>query len=258
MISIKRAETIIDYAARHGIDATLIEFSINLQSLQRYARRYKEHTEKRVLVIGDLHEPFTLDGYREFCVEMYHKYKCNQVVFIGDILDNHYSSFHDSDADGDSAGEELRKAKRNIAEWYETFPDAKVCIGNHDLIPDRKAFNAGLSQKWIKPIKEVLDTPNWEFAEQFIIDNVLYTHGTARKARQRSKDDFRSVVQGHYHSESYIEYFVGTRFKIFAMQIGCGVDKDSYAMAYGKHFKKQHINVGVVIDELPILEYMKL
>jgi hypothetical protein len=63
--------------------------------------------EKRILVIGDLHAPFTLDGYFEFCKEIYAKYYCNQVVFIGDIIDNHYSSFHSTDPDGIGGGDEL-------------------------------------------------------------------------------------------------------------------------------------------------------
>ncbi len=56
--------------------------------------------EKRVLVIGDLHEPFCLDGYLDFCKKQYAIHNCNAVVFIGDIIDNHYSSYHESSADG--------------------------------------------------------------------------------------------------------------------------------------------------------------
>ncbi|MGL5717056.1 MAG: metallophosphoesterase [Paraclostridium sp.] len=86
----------------------------------------------RVLVIGDVHAPFSKSGYREFCIKMYRKHKCNKVVFIGDIIDNHYSSFHDSDPNGMGASEELQKAIKEIALFYKAFPDAKVCIGNHD------------------------------------------------------------------------------------------------------------------------------
>ena len=56
--------------------------------------------ERRILVIGDLHAPFTLTGYLEFCENIYAKYNCNQTIFIGDIIDNHYSSFHTTDPDG--------------------------------------------------------------------------------------------------------------------------------------------------------------
>lgn len=214
----------------------------------------------KILVVGDLHAPFTREGYLEFCQEIYKKYNCNEVVFIGDLIDCHFSSFWSSDPDGHGAAEELRLAKQQIQNWYKAFPKASVCIGNHDLIPVRKAFNAGLSKLWIKPISEVLDTPNWVYEEEFYINEVLYTHGTARKANKRMHADLISVVQGHYHSESYVEYSVGKFKKMFAMQIGCGVDDKSYAMAYGKHFDKMHINCGVVLENgtLPILEYMKL
>jgi predicted phosphodiesterase len=214
----------------------------------------------RVLVIGDLHQPFTLDGYLEFCIGIRNKYQCNKIIFIGDVQDAHFSSYHETNADGDSAGLELEKAERQLAEWYKAFPEASVCLGNHDLIPLRKAQTSGLSSKWIKGLGDVLGTPNWTYAEDFEIDGVLYTHGVGRKARARAKNDMISIVQGHYHSESYIEHFVGLSSHVWAMQVGSGIDRKSYAMAYGKHFNKPHINCGVILENgtLPILEYMKL
>lgn len=222
---------------------------------------YRDRNETRnVLIVGDLHAPFTLKGYLEFCKNIHDKYQCTDTVFIGDILDAHFSSYHEIDPDGHSAGEELRLAKEQIADWHETFPYAKVCIGNHDSIPNRKAMTSGLSKGWIKSISEVLETPTWEYSENFIIDNVLYTHGTGRKARHRAKNDLISVCQGHYHSEGYIEHFVGMNYRIFAMQVGSGLDKNSYAAAYGRHFNKPHVCCGVILNngELPILEYMNL
>ena len=55
-----------------------------------------ENNQKRVLVIGDLHEPFCLDGYFEFCKDIYNKYKCTDVLLIGDICDNAFASYHES------------------------------------------------------------------------------------------------------------------------------------------------------------------
>ena len=127
--------------------------------------------ERRILVIGDLHAPFTLDGYFEHCKETYANYNCNQVVFIGDIIDNHYSSFHTADPDGLGGG----------------------------------------------------------------------------TARTKSKNDMMSTVQGHIHTQAYTEWMVGKNFKVFGMQVGCGVDSTSYAAAYAKNFKKQAIGCGVVI-----------
>lgn len=220
----------------------------------------KPKEENRVLVIGDLHEPFTLDGYLEFCVEIKNKYQCNKIMLIGDILDNNFSSYHEIDADGDSAGLELEKAKSKIALWYKAFPVADVCNGNHCLLPVRKAQSGGLSAQWIKSLSEVLNTPNWTYKEDFVIDGVMYTHGVGRQASQRAKNDMISIVQGHFHSKSYIDHFVGLSEHIWAMQVGCGIDRKSYAMAYGKHFDKPHINCGVVLENgtLPLLEYMNL
>ena len=66
--------------------------------------------KKNVLVIGDLHAPFIRDGYMEHCIRIRDKYNCGQIVFIGDIIDNHYSSYHETDPDGHSAARELELA----------------------------------------------------------------------------------------------------------------------------------------------------
>lgn len=202
--------------------------------------------ESRVLVIGDLHAPFIKKGYLEFCKKTYEEYNCNKVVFIGDILDNHYSSYHETDPDGMSGGFELDKAIYEIQRWYETFPDAYVTIGNHDLLILRKAQSSAVPKRWIKDFRDVLEVPKWVFVEDIMIDGVLYCHGIGSKAHIRAKRDMQSVVQGHHHTECYVQWFVGTNFKIFAMQVGCGIDIRSYAMAYAKHFPKPALACGVI------------
>ena len=211
----------------------------------------------RTLIVGDLHIPFQKSGYLRFCKKINKKYKCNNVVFAGDILDNHYSSFHQTDPDGYGGSEELRLAKKMIQKWYEAFPHASICAGNHDSIPNRQAFKAGLSNHWMRPIKEVLDVPNWTFADEWIFDDVKYVHGLGRNAKSRCQQDLISVCQGHYHSESYIHFFQGETKRLFALQIGSGIDGKSYAFEYAKHYKPMHLNCGVVVDGvLPIIEYM--
>ena len=56
-----------------------------------------------------------------------------------------------------------------------------------------------------------------------------------------------STVQGHIHTKRYTEWIVGNNFKIFGMQVGCGLDRTSYAAAYAKNFKKQALGCGIVI-----------
>src|SRR5690606_27252541 len=80
---------------------------------------YYEQPESRVLVIGDLHLPFEHKDYLAFCKKVYEDFSCNRVVYIGDIVDTHYSSFHNTDPDGSSAKDELEEAKRSLIPWYE-------------------------------------------------------------------------------------------------------------------------------------------
>jgi UDP-2,3-diacylglucosamine pyrophosphatase LpxH len=219
----------------------------------------KKQSNKNVLIIGDLHEPFCLDNYLGHCIETYNKYKCNEVVFIGDIIDNHASSYHETDPDGHSAGQELKMAIQRIKQWNAAFPKATVIIGNHDRLIMRKAYSSGLSKMWIKDYAEVLGTPGWNFTESIEIDDVLYIHGEGGTARARVRRDLQSVVQGHLHSQAYIDWVVGAKFKLFGMQVGCGVDHKSYAMAYGKEGPKPAIACGVVLNgEIPINIMMNL
>ena len=213
-----------------------------------------------VLVVGDLHSPFIKKGYLSFCKSIYKKYKCNEVVFIGDVIDNHYSSFWTADPDGYSAGEELDRAIDMLGGWYKAFPIATVTLGNHDLRIARKMLEAGLSKRWMKSYANVLETPLWKFVDSYELNDVLYTHGGTGKAAIRAKRDLISTVQGHYHTEASIMYHVGLKFKIFGMQVGSGFDEKSYAGSYGKHHPKSAISCGVILDngKLPIIEMMEL
>ena len=202
--------------------------------------------ERRILVIGDIHAPFELDGYFEFCKETYANYNCNQVIFIGDIIDNHYSSFHSTDPDGLGGATELEYAIEDIQKWSKEFPVADVLIGNHDRIIMRKAFDSAIPKQWIKSYNDVLGT-NWNWTERIVYDNIQYVHGEGGTARTKAKNDMQSTVQGHIHTQAYTEWMVGRNFRIFGMQVGCGVDGDSYAAAYAKNFKKQAIGCGVII-----------
>lgn len=204
--------------------------------------------ENRVLCIGDLHEPFCLDGYLDFCKKTYAENNCNRVVFIGDIIDNHYSSYHESSADGMGGKYELEQAIQKLAKWYKAFPDADVTLGNHDRIIIRKAQTSNIPSMWIKEFGEVLNTPKWRFVTDVYIDGVRYVHGDkSGKPRSAVKRDMVSTVSGHYHTDMYCEWMFGKTRAIFALAVGCGIDSSSYAMGYMQGGKKEAIGVGVII-----------
>jgi len=218
----------------------------------------KSKFSKNVLVIGDLHLPFTLDGYLEHCIKVYKKYNCDTVVFIGDILDLHFTSYHETSTEGYGATQEHDLSVEMLRKWYKAFPKAYVTIGNHDALIYRKAMSAGISKRWIQNYSQVLGTPGWEWVTDVVIDDVLYTHGTTN-AYTKAKQNLMSTVQGHLHSQAGIQFYVGAKSRIFGFQIGCGVDMKSYAMEYGRNFPKPVISCGVVIEGLhPYLEVMDL
>ena len=119
--------------------------------MSKYFKKYKQfnYTEpykgnkNNILVIGDVHAPFTHKEYLQFCRHQQEVFDCGQVIFIGDIVDFHYSSFHNTDPDGLSAGDEAEEAQQQLEEWYQMFPKATVTVGNHDLIMYRKMFASG-------------------------------------------------------------------------------------------------------------------
>ena len=226
----------------------------------RDLKKQPDVTTENVLIIGDIHEPFCLDGYLEHCIWVFNKYACNRVIFIGDIIDNHYSSYHETDADGLGGKDELDLAIKKISKWYQAFPNADVIIGNHDRIIMRKAQTSAIPTKWIKQYKDVLNTPKWNFVNSVTYNNVKYIHGEGGTARSRVKADMQSVVQGHLHTQAYCEWVVGSKFKVFGMQVGCGIDHEKYAFAYAKAGKKPAVGCSVVLDngKTPINILMEL
>ena len=195
-------------------------------------QKLREQEVNNVLVIGDLHEPFCLDSYLDWCIEQYDTWNCNKVIFIGDVIDSHGFSYHEADPDGMSAGDELSYAIKRIARWYKAFPNADVCIGNHDRMAARKAMTGGIPSAWIKSYNDVLGTPNWNWVESIIYDDVLYEHGEGGQAATKAKNNMMSSVCGHTHTSAYVQWFCGKRYRVFGLQSGCGVNHKSYAAAY--------------------------
>jgi len=217
---------------------------INAQQMR--ALDYLRNKERRILVIGDLHCPFEKEGYFEYCLETYDRHACNQVIFIGDLIDSHATSRHETDPDGLSAKTELDIAIEDLQKWRDAFPVADVIIGNHDRVVMRRAFSSSIPSIWIKSFNEVLGT-SWNWTERIEYDGVQFVHGEGGTARTKAKNDLQSTVQGHIHTQAYVEWMVGNKAKLFGMQVGCGLDRETYAAAYAKHYKKQAIGCGVVI-----------
>lgn len=215
-------------------------------------KSYNKHNN--VLIIGDTHLPFEKEGYLEFCLKLQLDYQCDKVIHIGDLVDNHAVSYHDHDPDGRSPGDEYKLALEKCEEWYKAFPNVKICIGNHDRLPFRKAFTAGLPKNWLKSYQEMFNSPTswkWDFIHKEF--GVIYQHGTGMSGEMASvnasRENRQSTVIGHLHTVCNTRFLASEKDLIFGMSVGCGIDHRKYAFAYGKeNTRKPVIAAGIVVD----------
>ena len=217
----------------------------------------------RVLVIGDTHIYFDRKGYREFCMDLYDQWDCNEVIHIGDVVDWHSISFHTKHPDGPGASDEYNRAKDSVALWHETFPKVKVCIGNHDERVVRLANSVQIPDELIKTYNEIWNTKGWDWQYSHVIDDVYYYHGTGQSgeypASNAVKKLLMSVVMGHNHTASGSKSYANANKRVFACDTGCGIDDSKMAFHYGRHMQRRSIiSAAVIIDGIPYIEPMPM
>ena len=234
---------------------------------ERYTRSYnpEKYGPSRVGIIGDTHLPYELDGYLDFCQETFDKHGVDTVVHIGDMFDNHSLSFHDSEPMLHNVMGEYESAFERAQDWYEAFPEATLIMGNHDRIPARQLRKLGMEPSiFMRPIEELFGMPpGWTVADSVVIDNVLYHHGETSGGingfRKDAETRMRCTVSGHNHSNAGISATATDQELVWGLAVGCGVNHEHMAFAYGKNFaKKPIVACGVVIEGEPHIEYMNL
>lgn len=197
-------------------------------------------------IIGDLHAPFTHKGYIHFLKDTFEQWGVNTIIYIGDIVDNHAISRHQTETSAKGAEREYQMAYDVIQEYVKAFPKARVCLGNHDDIPNRQAATLGLPTVFMNQFKSLWGLPeDYQIANHFIIDDVLYHHGLGASGQNgainKALNERMSVVQGHQHSSFQLEYRANQKDIIFGISCGCGVDNSAYAFNYGKYAIKKPI-----------------
>ena len=221
--------------------------------------------KKRVGIIGDTHAPYTHPDYLDFCLETFDSWECDTFVHIGDIIDHHSLSFHDSEPVLKGAHGEMLDARDVLKPWYEAFPKLTITGGNHDLIPSRQLKKIGMdAEVWMKPLDQVYQFPRgWKIVDTATIDGVLYHHGYTANGvngfRRDAEQRMCRTVTGHAHGNCGISASASEHRLVWGMAVGCGIDNKSMAFAYGKHLlKKPILGCGVVILGEPHISYMQL
>ena len=56
----------------------------------------------------------------------------------------------------------------------DTVPNGiDVCVGNHDRMAARKSMTGGIPSAWIRSYNEVLNTPDWNWVENVIYNDLI-------------------------------------------------------------------------------------
>lgn len=211
-----------------------------------------------VLVISDTQEPFAHPDTIAFLRWVKAKYKPTKVVHVGDEMDFAAISNYDHDPDGMSAGLEYERGIEKMQDYYKLFPNVQVCTSNHTARPLRKAFGAGIPKAFLKDYHEFMQAPKgWKWAYQHVIDGVVYEHGEGfsgyKGALNCAEKNGASTVIGHLHSHAGILYSANAKDIIYGFNVGCLIDKDAYAFAYGKSMRhKPLLGVGIVDKGVPM------
>lgn len=212
------------------------------------------------LCLSDLQIPFEHEKALDFCKYVVRCFKIpdKNILCVGDEVDNLHGSIYPKDPDaGHTACGEIKEAKEKLRRWIKEFPYMRIATSNHGMRWIKKASLAELPSQMIRAYQEVLDIPQtWQYADQWLIreeNPFILSHGTDLSGktpyRQACELGTTSRVFGHLHSSAGIAYVNTLDKKIWAMNVGCLIDVESYAFKYerGNRFKPC-LGVGVVLN----------
>ena len=219
---------------------------------------------KSILVISDMHWPYAHPDTAAFLAACKKKYSPDTVICIGDEVDYHDTSFHDSDPDLDSAGVELEKAIKGLKPIYKMFPKVTVVESNHGSMVLRKALVGKIPRKAIRPYNEILDAPKgWKWVDDVIVKTELgpiyFCHGKTTTPGKLASQYGMSCIQGHFHEKAQIMYISTPEKLMFDAHTGCLADDKSLALGYNKiNPKRPIVSVIIVLNGIPQIVPMVL
>jgi len=207
-----------------------------------------------------MHIPYNHPDLVDFLAAVKSKYKPDKIVCIGDEVDYHAISFHASDPDLLSPGDELAGAITYLKRIYKMFPKMAVIDSNHGSLVYRKGKVHGLPRDVFKSYNKILEAPKgWSWSYDLTLDmsdgnSVYFHHGKTSAVGKLSKNMSISCVQGHYHSRFETFYWANPKGLFFDMRIGCLINDRSMAFEYNKTtMDRPIIGLGMIVNGQPVL-----
>jgi len=220
---------------------------------------------KSILCISDLHEPYAHEDTIPFLKAIKKKFKPDKVLSVGDEVDGHAISFHNSDPDLFSPGHELDRAIQKLQAYYTLFPNMDIVDSNHGSLVYRKQKFCGLPRSVFKEYGEMLNAPKgWKWHNDLILKmsdgkKVYICHGKSANNLRLSQTMGMSTVNGHYHEQFNTQYWASPAGLFWAMAVGCLIDDSSLAFEYNNiHLKRPILGCGIILEGQPKLIPMVL
>lgn len=208
---------------------------------------------KKVLIISDLHFPWSVSHWFEFLSKIHEKRQYDIIISIGDEVDHHAISFHEKEDGMPCGSKELEMAQADMMLMATLFPKMYILTSNHGSLVFRKAKFHGIPYAMIKPLPELYGTPLYEWHDEIILKTnaglVYLCHGKSSSYGKIVKDMGVSCIQGHFHSKAEITYHQTITGKKFSMFVGCLADDKKIAFNYAKNNIPKFINSVGEIDK---------
>ena len=241
-----------------------------IPSVKDYAGEVKfDETKiyKTILVMPDLHAPYHHKDALDFIKAVRDAHQPDLVVNLGDEVDNHALSFHDSDPNLKSASGELAAARLVIKELHDIFPSQLICHSNHGSLHYRRAKAHGIPVEYLRTYREIL-FPNggganwdWNYSHTVLTDlgPVHFKHQCTGPAVNAAAHEGCNVIVGHNHGSFEVSYKASRQRLYYGATVGCLIDRTALAFAYGKESTyKPMLGAMVITNGIPNLIPMVL
>jgi len=189
----------------------------------------------RIMVLGDLHLPYTLWPAVEAAALFARQYKPDLIIQVGDLIDGKAWSRYPKDPD-DCPQTEWDATEIAVHRLHKLFPEMVILSGNHDRRIMHKAAEASIPSQLVKTLEEIFPYKQWIWhvgGKPFQIHDTVFIHGdeTLGNAWQKAQRMGKNVVQGHDH-QAYLNYINTFDTSVYGMSVGTFLDGKSAAARY--------------------------
>lgn len=213
-----------------------------------------------IQVISDLQAPHHHQDALAFLTEIKKQFKPTFVVNIGDMGDFHGLNFHGANPNLPNANDELVQLRAFVKNLAKVFPCMTIVDSNHDALPRRKARSIGIPDEMMKDYLSIIQAPDtWMFVSELVLKlpndvRCKFKHNFGSNLLMDSIKQGMSLVCGHLHTKSSVQWWQNDLGMNFAMQVGCLINSKSPAFDYDKNNASRPVySAGVIKNGIPII-----